>query len=126
MLESVTRPEVAFIDERGEITNIFSDPINHVALISSTAGSVRGNHYHPEDIQYCFLLKGRYESYAKDIRIPKGEIERQVIEEGSLVLSPPMVAHAQVFLEDSLFLALTIDKRESQRFEEHTIKVKII
>ena len=87
---------------------------------------MRGNHYHPEDIQYCYLLKGRYESYAKDMRISTSDVERQVIEEGSLVLSPPMVAHAQVFLEDSLFLALTIDKRESQRFDEHTVRVKII
>ena len=60
------------------------------------------------------------------MRISTSDVERQVIEEGSLVLSPPMVAHAQVFLEDSLFLALTIDKRESQRFDEHTVRVKII
>jgi dTDP-4-dehydrorhamnose 3,5-epimerase-like enzyme len=126
MLETVTMPEAAFGDERGDIINVLAEPINHVAVITSKAGSVRGNHYHPEDVQYCYLVSGRYESYARDMNEPEGVIEKQVVEAGSLVLSPPMVAHAQVFLEDSVFLALTLDARESRRFDEHTIRVKVV
>ncbi len=126
MLETVTKPEVAFSDDRGDITNILDEPITHVAVITSAAGAVRGNHYHPEDIQYCYLVSGRFESYAKDMRDPGGPVEKQMVEAGSLVLSPPMIAHAQVFLEDSIFLALTLDSRETSRFEEHTIRVKIV
>ena len=126
MLETVTRPEVAFGDERGDIINVLGEPINHVAVITSKAGAVRGNHYHPEDVQYCYLVSGRYESYARDMKEPEGATEKQVVEAGSLVLSPPLVAHAQVFLEDSIFLALTLDTRESGRFDEHTIRVKIV
>ena len=126
MLETVTRPEVAFGDERGDIINILAEPINHVAIITSKAGAVRGNHYHPEDVQYCYLVSGRYESYARDMNAPDGVVEKQVVEAGSLVLSPPMVAHAQVFLEDSVFLALTLDARETRRFDEHTIRVKVV
>ena len=47
MLETVTKPEVAFSDDRGDITNILDEPITHVAVITSAAGAVRGNHYHP-------------------------------------------------------------------------------
>ena len=60
------------------------------------------------------------------MRDPGGPVEKQMVEAGSLVLSPPMIAHAQVFLEDSIFLALTLDSRETSRFEEHTIRVKIV
>ena len=126
MLETVTRLEPAFTDERGDITNVLDNPIRHVAVITSKAGAVRGNHYHPEDVQYCYLVSGRFESYAKDMNDPEGPVEMQMVEAGSLVLSPPMIAHAQVFLEDSVFLALTLDSRETHRFEEHTIRVKIV
>ena len=126
MLETVTIPEVAFTDERGDITNILYESINHVAIITSKAGAVRGNHYHPEDVQYCYLVSGRFETYAKDMRDPNGAVEKQLVEAGSLVLTPPMVAHAQVFLEDSVFAALTMDFRESSRFEEHTIRVTVV
>ena len=126
MLETVTTLEAAFVDERGEITNVLDKPINHVAVITSKAGAVRGNHYHPEDVQYCYLVSGRFESYAKDMNAPGGPVEKQMVEAGSLILSPPMVAHAQVFLEDSVFLALTLDSRETSRFEGHTIRVVIV
>ena len=126
MLETVTQPGVAFTDERGDITNVLENKINHVAVITSKTGAVRGNHYHPEDVQYCYLVSGRFESYSKDMNDPDGPVEKQVVEAGSLVLSPPMVAHAQVFLEDSVFLALTLDSREANRFEDHTIRIKIV
>ena len=126
MLETITRPEVAFTDDRGDITNILDKSINHVAVITSRAGAVRGNHYHPEDVQYCYLVSGRFESYARDVNAPDGPVERQMVEAGGLLLTPPMVAHAQVFLEDSVLLALTLDSRESRRFDEHTIRVKVV
>ena len=126
MLETVTQPGVAFTDERGDITNVLEKRITHVAVITSKEGAVRGNHYHPEDVQYCYLVSGRFESYARDMNDPDGPVEKQMVEDGSLVLSPPMIAHAQVFLEDSVFLALTLDSRETSRFEDHTIRIKIV
>ena len=125
MLETVTRPEPAFTDERGAITNVLDTSIRHVAVITSRAGSVRGNHYHPEDVQYIYLVSGRFESCAKDVKNPHGEVQRQMVEAGGLVHTPPMVVHAQRFLEDSVLVALTLDTRESERFQEHTIRVKI-
>jgi dTDP-4-dehydrorhamnose 3,5-epimerase-like enzyme len=126
MLETVTHPGVAFTDERGDITNVLEEVIKHVAVITSKAGAVRGNHYHQEDVQYCYLVSGRFETYAKDMNDPDGPVEKQIVEAGSLVLSPPMIAHAQIFLEDSVFLALTLDSRETSRFEDHTIRIKIV
>ena len=75
MLETVTQPGVAFTDDRGDITNVLEKGINHVAVITSKAGAVRGNHYHPEDVQHCYLVSGRFESYAKDMNEPDGPVE---------------------------------------------------
>ena len=126
MLEIVTKPKIAFSDDRGDITNILDEPINHVAIITSSPGSIRGNHYHPEDTQYCYLISGKFESYAKDMNDLNSTVQKQIVGSGSLILTPPMVAHAQYFLEASVFLALTLDDRKTSRFEEHTIRVKII
>ena len=126
MRETVTKPEIAFSDNRGNITNILDESIRHVAIITSAPGSVRGNHYHPEDIQYCYLISGKFESYAKDMNALNSTIEKQIVGPGNLIMTPPMVAHAQVFLETSVFLALTLDNRQSSRFEEHTIRIKLV
>jgi len=126
MLETITKLEIAFSDDRGDITNILDEPINHAAIITSSPGSIRGNHYHPEDTQYCYLISGQFESYAKDMNDLNSTIEKQIINPGHLITTPPMVAHAQLFLEDSVFLALTLDDRKTSRFDQHTIRVKII
>ena len=71
MLEKISKITSAFSDERGDIKNILEKAINHVALITSKAGSIRGNHYHPNDTQYCYLITGKFESHAKDINDDK-------------------------------------------------------
>ena len=39
-------------DERGTIADVFfGTNINHVSIITSRAGAIRGNHYHLETIQ---------------------------------------------------------------------------
>ena len=125
--EEVRKIEPAYEDERGVIANILEEPINHVAIITSRKGAVRANHYHPEQIQYLYLVSGSFESFSKDLR--KGEdaeVERVVVKEGSLVITPPMIAHAMRFLEDSVMLNLTTGQRDSENFEEHTRKYKLI
>lgn len=125
--ESATRPRVAFKDERGEITNVLEEPIRHVAIITSKAGSVRGNHYHPEDEQYVYVLSGSFESFSCDLSVdpPPGKV-RRVFRAGDLVHTPPMVAHASRYLENTVCVVLTMDSREPKRFEEHTIRVQLI
>ena len=125
-LEIVKKIKPDFIDERGEITNILEEPITHVAIITSKAGTVRGNHYHPKQIQYVYLVSGKYESISKNVREKENKEESQIIELGDLVITPPMIAHAMRFLEDSVFINMTTGHRESSEYEEHTEKFKVI
>ncbi|MBI2541607.1 hypothetical protein HYV80_02785 [Candidatus Woesearchaeota archaeon] len=124
--ETVKKISPEFEDERGAIANILEEPISHVAIISSKKGSIRGNHYHPDQIQYEYLISGSYESVSKDLRGKDSKEEKNVIGPGDLVITPPMVAHAMRFLKDSVMLNLTTGKRESHNLSEHTKKYKLI
>ena len=124
--ETIIEIKPAFEDERGAISNILEEPITHVAVITSKKGAIRANHYHPDQTQYEYLLSGRYESYSKDLKKKDAKIEKMVIKPGNLVITPPMIAHAMKFLEDSAMLNLATGKRDSEEYEEHTKKYKLI
>ena len=126
-IESGTHPEVAFCDARGDIINVLDRPVSHVALITSKAGSIRGNHYHPKDEQYMYVLSGSFESLSRDLNInPTPSATINVFGAGDLVYTPPMVAHANRYLEDTTCVVMTIDSRESDRYEEHTVKFQVV
>ena len=123
--ETVKKIEPAFEDERGIIANILEKPISHIAIITSKKGSIRGNHYHPDQVQYEYLISGRYESVSKDINKKDSKVEKRIVEPGSLVTTPKMIAHAMRFLEDSVMLNLTTGQRDNDNFQEHTKKYKL-
>ena len=124
-METLTHIPVAVSDARGLITNIFEGRVEHVALITSKKGSVRGNHYHKQDHQYIYLVSGAFESHSVDVQNPT---KKQVlkVKAGDLVNTPPMTAHAQKFTEDSVFLALSTRQREQGRYESDTIAHQVI
>ena len=124
--ETVKKIKPAFQDERGIIANILEEPICHVAIITSKKGSIRANHYHPDQIQYCYLISGRYESTSKNLNEKNAKTEKITVAPGNLVITPPMIAHAMRFLEDSVLLNLDTGQREPDRFPEHTKKYTLI
>ncbi len=124
-LETLKHIDPAFIDERGEIINVFEGHVGHVALITSKKGSVRANHYHKEDIQYMYLVSGAYDSHACEVNNPDN---KQVlhVKAGDIIKTPPLVAHAQKFTEDSVFLSLTTREREDGKYENDTLAYQVI
>ncbi len=124
-MEVLKHIDPAVVDARGAISNIFEGRIEHIALITSKKGSVRANHYHKEDHQYIFLVSGAYESYCCDVRSPE---KKQVLKvrPGDIVYTPPLIAHAQKFTEDSVFLALSSRQREQGKYEQDTLAYQVI
>lgn len=112
---------LGFIDERGEIKLVLVAPIKTVLLITSKKGSIRGNHYHNRDVHWTYLVSGRMIYYEKH-RI----LEEILVEPGQIVYSNKGVPHAMRFLEDSVFLALTTERRSGESYEKDTIRVKIV
>lgn len=116
-----------FVDARGRITNYeLPESINWIGWIESKKGTVRANHYHPIQEQKCILISGKYISVYKDLKKPNSPMTTQLMEPGDVVVTQPNVAHAMVFLEDSLFLNLVNGEREHDNFGKHTIPYMLV
>ncbi len=115
----------AIKDIRGEITNVFEGRIEHIALITSKKGTVRANHYHKQDHQFIYLVSGAFESHSVDINNTSKRLVLE-IKPGDIVETPALIAHAQKFTEDSVFLALTTRQREQGKYEEDTIAYPVV
>ena len=70
-LEHVKDGENLFIDKRGKISNHeLTEPINLIGLIDSKKGTIRANHYHPQQEQKCLFTKGQIIEIFQDIINP--------------------------------------------------------
>ena len=108
-------------DARGAIVPLVDAPMKSAVLITSKKGTVRANHYHRTDWHYCYVLSGRIEYYHR----PTGGTEAPeliVVGEGQMVFTPPMVDHAMVFPEDTVFLTLGRNPRDSQSYESDVVR----
>ena len=127
-LEYVRDGENEYKDSRGKISNHeLTEPINLIGLISSKKGTIRANHFHPQQEQKCLFTKGQIIEVFQDILNPGSPKVTQVVEEGQLSIIKPNVAHTMVFTKDTTFLNLVRGEREHDNYGiTHTIKRTIV
>ena len=123
-LEFVRDGDNEFIDARGKISNHeLTESINLIGLIDSKKGTIRANHYHPQQEQKCLFTKGQIIEIFQDILNPNSPKITQVVNEGQLSIIKPNVAHTMVFTKDTTFLNLVRGEREHNNYGiTHTIK----
>ena len=123
-LEYVRDGHDLYIDERGKISNHeLTEPINLIGLIDSKKGTIRANHYHPQQEQKCLFTKGQIIEIFQDIINPGAPKVTQVVNEGQLSVIKPNVAHTMVFTKDTTFLNLVRGERDHENYGiTHTIK----
>ena len=123
-LEHVRDGINVFKDHRGKISNHeLTEPINLIGLIDSKRGTIRANHYHPQQEQKCLFIKGQIIEVFQDIINPKSPKITQVVNEGQLSVIKPNVAHTMVFSKDTTFLNLVRGERDHENYGiTHTIK----
>ena len=123
-LEHVRDGDNEYIDSRGKISNHeLTEPINLIGLIDSKKGTIRANHYHPQQEQKCLFTKGQIIEIYQDILNPNAPKITQVVNEGQLSIIKPNVAHTMVFTEDTTFLNLVRGEREHDNYgTTHTIR----
>ena len=123
-LEHVRDGTNEYIDTRGKISNHeLTEPINMIGLIDSKKGTIRANHYHPQQEQKCLFTKGQIIEIFQDILNPNSPKITQVVTEGQLSIIKPNVAHTMVFTKDTTFLNLVRGEREHDNYGvTHTIK----
>ncbi len=123
-LEYVKNGENLFIDNRGVISNHeLTEPINLIGMIESKKGTIRANHYHPQQEQKCLFTKGQIIEIFQDIINPNAPKITQVVNAGQLSIIKPNVAHTMVFTKDTTFLNLVRGERDHENYGiTHTIK----
>ena len=127
-LEYVKDGENIFADARGRISNHeLTEPINLIGLINSKKGTMRANHFHPQQEQKCLFTKGQIIEVFKDLLNPNSPKITQVVNEGQLSIIKPNVAHTMVFSKDTVFLNLVRGEREHKNYgTTHTIKYELV
>lgn len=110
-----------FEDERGVIADILqNEPIEHVSVIESNPGAVRGNHFHKDTYQWVYIVRGALRYVVKG---PGNEVNTGVVRAGDLLMTGPMEAHAMEALEPSFMVVLTRGPRGGQNYESDTYRL---
>ena len=127
-LEYVRDGENEYVDSRGKISNHeLTEPINLIGFIDSKKGTMRANHYHPQQEQKCLFTKGQIIEVFQDLLNPNSPKITQVVNEGQLSVIKPNVAHTMVFTKDTVFLNLVRGDREHEGYGiTHTIRHNIV
>ena len=123
-LEYVKDGEDIFEDKRGYISNHeLTEPINLIGMIESKKGTIRANHYHPQQEQKCLFTKGQIIEIFQDLINPNSPKITQVVNAGQMSVIKPNVAHTMVFTKDTTFLNLVRGERDHDNYGiTHTIK----
>ena len=123
-LEHVRDGDNLFVDNRGKISNHeLTEPINLIGVIDSKKGTIRANHYHPQQEQKCLFTKGQIIEIFQDIINPNSPKITRVVNEGQLSIIKPNVAHTMIFTKDTTFLNLVRGERDHDNYGiTHTIK----
>ena len=99
--------------------------IRSAVLIESKKGSRRANHYHKVDWHYCYIISGSIEYYYRPVNSDK-EPMKILIKTGQVFYTPPMVEHAMVFPEDTVFLTLGGGTRLHEDYENDLVRVNLV
>ena len=127
-LEFIKDGENNYVDLRGKISNHeLTEPINLIGLINSKKGTVRANHYHPQQEQKCLFTEGQIVEVFQDLLNPNSPKITQVVNKGQISVIKPNVAHTMVFSKDTTFLNLVRGERDHENYgTTHTISHTLV
>lgn len=114
----------SYMDERGIISDILNEPINHAGLITTEKDSIRANHYHKKSIQYSYILSGKFEVLlAKPNNL--NEIKKVILNPGELITIPSNVIHRFKAIERAVMFDMISESRDGEGYEDDVVRVKI-
>ncbi len=106
-----------FIDERGVIKDLLTEPIDAVTRIHTVKGAVRGNHVHRRTTQWTYVLSG-------SLLVASGTTET-IAGPGEMLVDEPGVPHAWKALEDTDVLVFTQGPRSGADYESDTYRLEV-
>ena len=116
-----------FSDDRGEIYDILSDPdIQHITIFTINKDSVRGKHFHKEEKQWLFVLKGQIKVKTKNLLEKDSKIEEFELKEKDLIFFPTY-SYREIFgISNSECLFITTKSRKDNSNLKDTFAVNDI
>ncbi len=120
----IKKIDPVFIDERGIISDLINEPINHVGLITTEKEAVRGSHYHKKSNQYSYILSGKFEVLLAPYD-QLSNIKKVILYAGELITIPPFVIHQFKALDRAVMINMESQSRSGTGYEDDTIRVKI-
>ena len=111
-------------DARGQIVDVFyNENIEHVTLVTSRPGAIRGNHYHKETTQHMLIVEGELEYWYKPLD-STSDPEMVVVKEGDVLTTEPNEIHAlKIGPQGNKFLVFTEGLRGGMDYESDTYRV---
>lgn len=118
----VEHRKVNFRDKRGTIMDIFvDDPKDHVTMIFSKKGAVRGNHYHKKSTQHTFVVSGQLTMLSQ--KVGQKRIFKHVLRPGDIMTHGPSEIHTLIADRNTVFLAFAEGVRGGKDYERDTYRV---
>lgn len=120
----ITKISVSTQDDRGTISDVFyKHPIDHVVIIDSKKGALRGDHYHKQSIQHILVTKGSLRYYYRMADEDNSRAKSVVLHQGDMVTTQPFEVHSLEILEDNQFIAFVEGLRGGKDYETDTFRV---
>ena len=116
-----------FSDDRGEIYDILSDSsIRHITIFTINKDSVRGKHFHKEEKQWLFVLKGKIKVKTKNLLEKNSKIEEFELKEKDLIFFPTYSYREILGISNSECLFMTSKSRKDNLNVKDTFPVNDI
>ena len=129
MAIKVTHLKPEFVDPRGAITRLINEPkiqVRAVLLLTHKKNTIRGNHIHKKDSHWVYCVSGKFRYYEQDLSKKNSKPLSVILKPGDLVYSKPGIAHAMKAIENTVFLAITTEKRQQKAYEADLVRVDIV
>ena len=117
--------EPPFINNNGKIQNLILGNISCVSLIESVKGSMRSNHYHKTDYHYLYIISGSLLYLER--KVGENNIPEPILyTKGQMFFTPELMEHVTIFLEDTVMISMSKNKRSHELHEKDVVRVSFI
>jgi len=116
----ITKIRPVFCDVRGTITDLLNGKLEHVGLITTKKGSVRGCHMHKKSKQFTFVFSG---CFRVDLaKRPGIKARRITLVKNSMIEIDPRVIHRFQALADGVLVDMISTSRRDNLYEKDVFR----
>ena len=104
MLYKRLTPDFVVTNPKGHLAQLCHEGWCQVNVLTSPAGSFRGNHYHKENLECFYVVSGSLKVFFTSV--DGSETEQVVFNEGDMFVIYPYVVHSLESVSDTILVAL--------------------